>query len=54
MLNLLLNVVIGIVAIAIVWWVSSLLLPHTIALVVTLVVALLVLVYLARGHSPIV
>lgn len=49
MTNLLVNALVGILVIAVTWFVASLLLPGNLALIITVVVAVLVLIYLIRG-----
>lgn len=49
MTQLLINALIGIVVIGVTWFVAGLLLPGNIALLITVVVAVLVLIYLLKG-----
>ena len=53
MFGLLINALIAILVVAVTWIVASWLLPHPLAMVITLIVAILCLVYLTRGKAPI-
>lgn len=53
MLGLLINALLAILVIAVVWFVAAMFLPHNLALVLTLIVAILCLVYLLKGKAPI-
>lgn len=50
MTNLLVNALLAIVVVAVVWFVASMLLPGQIAILLTVIVAVLALVYLLRGN----
>jgi hypothetical protein len=53
MVDLLISVLIGLVVIGVTWFVAAMLVPHQIAVLITVVVSVIVLIYLLKGRPGI-